>query len=174
MDNTHAQNEKTTGIYERQLKVSINKDSVSIAYLNVPDSIALARVIQKLKPENYPLSVIKKPVFDPFVDLTQNYESRLDEYEQLVRHYTVLDSIHQQKEERWKQLELLQTMRIDQCKTLNNDLLAINREMSQQVTDMTKVAKEANKGKFWNSGWSAVLGGTAGFALGILIGALVK
>jgi hypothetical protein len=174
IEKTSAQNENTSGIYERQLKVHINKDSVSIAYLNVPDSFSLAKVIQKLKPENYPLSIIKKPVFDPFVDLTQQYESRIDEYEQLTRHYTVLDSIHMQKEERWKQLEVLQTMRIDQCKTLNNDLVAINREMSQQVMDLTKVAKDANKGKFWSSSWSAVLGGTAGFAIGILIGALVK
>lgn len=173
-DNLHAQGDKLSGIYERQLKVNINKDSVSISYLNVPDSISLAKVIQKLKPENYPLSILKKPVFDPFVDLTQNYESKIDEYEQLIKHYGTLDSIHMQKEERWKQLEALQNMRIEQCKTLNNDLLAINKEMSQQVTDMTKVAKEANKGKFWSSSWSAVLGGTAGFALGILIGVIVK
>ena len=163
------------GLYQKQGKFKISNDSTAtFEYLEVQDTVAFKKLTQRMRPENFPISVIKKPVFDPFVDLVQQYESQLDEYMQLEKHYITLDSINGRKIEELNQLNVIQSKRVDNYKQMADDLRINNRELSEQLTQSLKIAKECNSAKIRKQLWTGVLGGAIGFTVGALITFIAK
>jgi ElaB/YqjD/DUF883 family membrane-anchored ribosome-binding protein len=163
------------GIFQKQGKFKISNDSTAtFEYLEIQDTGAFRRLTSRMRPENFPISVVKKPVFDPFVDLIQQYESQLDEYIQLEKYYITLDSINGRKMEELNQLNNLQSKRVDNYKLMADDLRASQKEMSDQLTQSLKIAKDCNSAKVRKQVWTAVLGGAVGFTVGALITFIAK
>lgn len=158
------------GVFQRKVPINLsasNRDT--IRYLEIKDSVALIKLIKILRPENYPVSTIKKPVLDPFFDLILQYESQLDDYRQLDHHQNTLDSIQQMKIAELKQVIQLQEGRVANFIQLNKDLTEVNTQLNQQLNQALVIAKECNKGKVKKQWLTAILGAGVGFSLAGII-----
>lgn len=162
------------GIYQR--KVSLRLTPVrtdTLRYLEVKDSNALKLTIELLEPSNYPLSIVKKPVMDPFFDLLQNYETQIDDCRQLENAFKTLDNIQQSKIRELVKLDSLQKERIKNYQYLVEEMRTTNINLSKQFNESVDIARKAYKAKVIKSVWAGVLGGAVGFSVAGLI-ALVK
>lgn len=158
------------GIIERSTTINLNaEDRDTIHYLEVKDSVALIRAIKLINSRNYPISIIKKPVLDPFFDLVMQYEAQLDEYRLLDHHQLILDSIQQIKITELKQIINIQEGRVANFKKLSEDLTDINTQLNGQLNQAMAVAKECNKGKVRRQWLTALLGAGVGFSVATII-----
>lgn len=167
----HAQDvELEDGIVQRQVKLNLGGDKTdTLTYLEVRDSAALDTLADLLGAENFPLSIIKKPVIDPFFDLILNYESQLDDYRQLEQHYKTLDGIQIEKINQVNQIIKLQNERVENYRLLSEDLRTTNKELSAQLDQALAVAKTCNNDKVKKQWRIAILGGAVGFSVASLI-----
>jgi len=158
------------GVFLRNVPINLstgNRDT--IRYLEVKDSFALIRLIKVLRPENYPISTIKKPVLDPFFDLILQYEAQLDDYRLLDHHHLTLDTIQQTKITELKKVISLQEERVGNFKKLNEDLIQVNGQLNQQLNQALNIAKDCNKGKVRKQWLTAILGAGVGFSIAGII-----
>ena len=163
------------GIYQKQGDFKVSKDAtITYDYIEVLDTSAFRKLTARMRPENFPINIIKKPVFDPIVDLMVQYDSQLDEYVQLEKHYMTLDSINALKIAELVKLNDIQNKRVDNYKQMSEDLRVSNKDLNEQLTGALKIAKDCNNGKVRRQIWTGVLGGAVGFTVGALITLLVK
>ncbi len=163
------------GVSSRKVNLLLKNDAVSFDYLEVRDTQAFRQLMTRLNnPANYPLSIVKKPVFDPLLKLIEDYDVEIDEYKQLDRHHVTLDSISQLKIGELVKLDALQNSRIENLKKLTDDLKDTNAQLSTQLDNALKVAKECNNGKVRKQLWTGVLGGAVGFSVATLIALLAR
>lgn len=162
------------GVFQRQARMSFHPGQTdTIRYFEVRDSAALFWLVSKIRPENYPLSIVKKPVIDPFFDLIQHYESQLNEYRALDKSNITLDSIQQLKIAQLEQLNQIQIKRVENYKQLSDDMSKANAQLSEQIKDALLIAKGCDQGKVRKRLWAAAVGAGIGFTLAGLI-AFVK
>ena len=167
--------EPINGVASRKVNLLLKNDAVSFDYLEVRDTQAFRQLMTRLNnPANYPLSIVKKPVFDPLLSLIEDYDVELDEYKQLDKHQVTLDSISQLKIAQLVELDALQNKRIENLKKLTEDLKDTNGQLSVQLKNALDVAKECNNGKVRGKLWTGVLGGAVGFSVATLIALLAR
>lgn len=165
------------GIVKNKVALSFSegkKDSVT--YFEIRDSTAFAslqNVIRPDNPKNYPLCVVKMNVVGPFISLVQNYESQLESYKTLEQEYKDLDTIQQKKIAQLDQIIKLQETRADNYKALSENLRTTNNELSAQLDQSLKIAKDCNNSKVRKQVLVGIIGGAVGFSIASLI-ALVK
>ena len=163
------------GVAERKVNLLLKSDAIMFDYLEVRDTQAFRQLMTKLNnPANYPLSIVKKPVFDPLLKMIEDYDAELDEYKQLDKHQVVLDGISQQKIAELVKLDSLQNKRIENFKNLTEELKSTNSQLSEQLKNALGVAKECNNGKVRKQLWTGVLGGAVGFSVATLIALLAR
>lgn len=165
------------GIVKNKVALSFSegkKDSVT--FFEIRDSTAfssLQSVIHPDNPKNFPLCVVKMNVVGPFISLVQNYESQLDSYKSLEQQYKELDTIQNKKIEQLNQIITLQETRANNYMELSNNLRGTNMELSTQLDNALKIAKDCNNGKVRKQVLVGIIGGAVGFSIASLI-ALVK
>lgn len=158
------------GVVQRQVRLLLKPGQHdTLRYFEVRDSAALLWVGRNLRPENYPVSVVKKPVIDPFFDLVQHYESQLDNYRILDRGNITLDSIQQLKIDQLERLNDIQGLRVANYKQLSDDMIASNALLNDQLNHALDLAKDCNRGKVTKRLWAAAVGAGVGFTLAGLI-----
>lgn len=158
------------GVVQRQVRLLLKPGQHdTLHYFEVRDSAALLWVAHNLRPENYPVSVVKKPVIDPFFDLIQHYEAQLDNYRILDRGNITLDSIQQLKIAQLERLNDIQNQRVANYKQLSDDMVAANTLLNGQLNQALDLAKGCNQGKVRKRLWSAAVGAGVGFTLAGLI-----
>ena len=158
------------GVVQRQVRLLLKpRQHDTLRYFEVRDSTALLWVARNLRPENYPVSVVKKPVIDPFFDLIQHYESQLDNYRILDRGNITLDSIQQLKIAQLERLNDIQVQRVANYKQLSDDMIASNALLNDQLNHALALAKDCNRGKVTKRLWAAAVGAGVGFTLAGLI-----
>lgn len=142
-------------------------------YYELKDSITLQNFAKKAKQSNFPVVVIKQPVFDPLLALFQNQEALVDSLLRLDKKNDELGATQQQKVKQLEQLVNLQQERAENYRTLTDDLCNTNKALSAQLDQALKVAKDCNNGKVRKQWLVGILGGAVGFSVAGLI-ALVK
>lgn len=158
------------GVVHRQVRLFLKPPQHdTLHYFEVRDSSALLWVARNIRPENYPISVVKKPAIDPFFDLIQHYEAQLDNYRMLDRGNVTLDSIQQLKIVQLERLNDIQNQRVANYKQLSDDMAVANSLLNRQLNDALDLAKDCNRGKVTKRLWSAAIGAGVGFTLAGLI-----
>jgi len=158
------------GVVQRQVRLMLKPGQHdTLRYFEIRDSSALLWIAHKLRPENYPISVVKKPVIDPFFDLIQHYEAQLDNYRVLDRGNVTLDSIQQLKIAQLERLNDIQGQRVANYKQLSDDMAAANTLLNTQLNNALDLAKDCNRGKVTKRLWSAAVGAGIGFTVAGLI-----
>ena len=165
------------GIIKNKVALSFSEGKTdSVTYFEIRDSAAFTSLQNVIHPENaknFPLCSVKMNVVGPFISLVQNYESQLDSYKNLEQQYKSLDTIQNNKLLQMEQLVNLQKERAANYQDLANNLRSSNAELSSQLDQALKVAKDCNNGKVRKQVLVAILGGAVGFSIASLI-ALVK
>ena len=165
------------GIIKNKVALSFSEGKTdSVTYFEIRDSaayVSLGNIVRPDNPKNFPLCVVKMNVVGPFISLVQNYESQLDSYKSLEQHYKGLDTIQQQKIAQLDQIIKLQETRADNYKALSENLRTTNQELSAQLDQSLKIAKDCNNSKVRKQLLVGVIGGAVGFSIASLI-ALVK
>lgn len=161
------------GIILHKIKLSFSDKADSVSYTEVQDSAAFRTLAEQIEVRHFPLCVVKKPVVGPFISLVQNYEAQLEGYKLLEQHYKTLDTIQNEKLKQMEQLVALQKERAENYRTLSDDLVKTNKELSTQLDQALSVAKDCNNTKVKKQWRMAILGGVVGFSVASLI-ALAK
>ena len=158
------------GIMQHKVQLSFTGGKPdSVSYLEVRDSAAFQTLAELIDARHFPLCVVKKPVVGPFISLVQNYESQLDQYKLLEQHYKTLDTIQNDKLKQMEQLVALQKDRAENYRQLADDLTGTNKELSTQLDQALKTAKDCNNTKVKKQWRMAILGGAVGFSVASLI-----
>lgn len=156
------------GVFQRQVRFTLARDSVvTFSTYEVRDSAAFRAL--KIHETNFPVTIVKKPVVDPFFDLVLQYEAQLAEYQRLDKSYISLDSVQREKIVQLQRLTEIQNERVENYRKLADDMSSANAKISQQLNDALDLAKECNKGKVHKRLWAALVGGGVGFTLAGLI-----
>ena len=161
------------GIILHKVKLSFSEDADSVSYTEVLDSAALRTFAERIDVRHFPVCVVKKPVVGPFINLVRNYGAQIEGYKLLEEHYKTLDTIQTEKLRQTEHLVALQKERVENYRSLSNDLLLTNKELSTQLDQALKVASDCNKGKVRKQWRMAILGGAVGFSVASLI-AIIK
>lgn len=163
---------KQDGVFERKTQFRMSGDSVvSFYFYEVRDSAALRNL--KIRSEHFPISILKKPVLDPFFDLVQGYEAQLFEYHNMDKQQRFIDSVQVLKIQKLEQLVELQKERVDNYRQLTDDLRQNNSQLSAQVNSAVNIAEKQQKNRRLKMIWTGILGGAVGFSVAGLI-ALVR
>lgn len=163
---------KQDGVFERKTQFRMTGDSVvSFYFYEVRDSTAFRNL--KVKNEHFPVSILKKPVLDPFFDLVQGYEAQLFEYRNLDKQQRFVDSVQVLKIQKLEQVVALQKERVDNYRQLTDDLCQTNSQLSQQLNNAVNLTEKQQKNRRLKMVWTGILGGAVGFSVASLI-ALVK
>lgn len=157
------------GVFQKQVYLHLDSTADTIVYLEVRDAAALKLLGDKLRPENYPISIIKKPVLDPFFELILQYESQLDDCQLLSHHYSTLDTIQQEKELELKKVIRLQEDRVNNYKKLNEDLSQANTQLNSLLSNTLEIAKDGTRHKVKKQWLTAILGAGVGFSIAGII-----
>ena len=157
------------GVFQRQAYLHLDSTADTIVYLEVRDAVALKLLGDKLRPENYPISIIKKPVLDPFFELILQYESQLDDCQLLSHHFSTLDTIQQEKELELKKVIRLQEDRVNNYKKLNEDLSQANTQLNSLLSNTLEIAKDGTRHRVKKQWLVAVLGAGVGFSIAGII-----
>ena len=161
---------KIEGVFDKKANLLLNKEAITFSYIEVRDTQAFRQLMQRLNnPSNYPLSIVKKPVFDPVIQLIQDQDAQLDHYQQIERHYITLDSINQQKIMQLVKLDSIQNKRVENFKHLSEELQMTNRQLSQKINESVEIAEKLNKGRVRKHVWTGLLGGAVGFSVATLV-----
>jgi hypothetical protein len=162
------------GAVRRSGSFRLSLDStVFFNYYELKDSLALGKFAAKAKQTNFPVVVIKQPVFDPLLALFQNQEALVDSLLRIEEKYMALDDIQQEKVKQLEQLVAVQKERAENYRELSDTMCNTNKELSAQMDQALKVAKDCNNGKVRKQWLIGILGGAVGFSVAGLI-ALVK
>ncbi|MBL7814632.1 MAG: hypothetical protein JNL70_06470 [Saprospiraceae bacterium] len=163
------------GVAERKVNLLLKGDAITFDYLEVRDTQAFRQLMQRLNnPSNYPLSIVKKPVFDPLLKLVEDYDAQLNEYKQLDKQHDVIDGINQEKIHQLVKLDSIQNKRIENFKNLTDEMRATNAQLNEQLTRSLADLKKCNDGKVRKHIWTGVLGGAVGFSVATLIALLAR
>ena len=155
-------------MFQRQVRFTLAHDSVvTFSTYEVRDSTAFRAL--KIHEKNFPVTIIKKPVVDPFFDLVLQYEAQLSEYQKLDKGFVSLDSVQREKTVQLQRLTEIQGMRVENYKKLTEDMDSANAKLSQQLNEALDLAKACNKSKVSKRLWAALVGGGVGFTLAGLI-----
>ncbi|WP_421795228.1 hypothetical protein [Haliscomenobacter sp.] len=157
------------GVFPKQFHLKRDSTTDTIDYLEVHDANALKLLGEKLLAENYPISIIKKPVLDPFFELILQYESQLDDCELLSHHHSILDTIQQEKELELKKVIRLQEERVNNYKKLNEDLSQANTQLNSLLSNTLEIAKDGTRHRVKKQWLTAVLGAGVGFSIAGII-----
>ncbi len=156
------------GVFQRQVKFALSPDSSAhFSIYEVRDSMAFRTL--KIREANFPLTIVKKPVVDPFFDLVLQYEAQIMEHHNLQKGYTSLDSIQQQTILQLQRLNDIQGQRVANYKQLSDDMIASNALLNDQLNHALGLAKDCNRGKTTKRLWAAAVGAGVGFTLAGLI-----
>ena len=167
--------EVVEGVFDKKANLLLNTDTIYFSYLEVRDSFAFRRLTKIIKkPDNFPLSIVKKGVFDKYIALVQKYDGQVDQYEQLVKHYATLDTINQMKIKELVRLDSIQNKRVENFKNLSEELKSSNKEVNDQLKDALDIAKGINRGRVRRQLWTATIGGAVGFSVATLIALLTR
>ncbi|MDX2070803.1 MAG: hypothetical protein SFV55_20405 [Haliscomenobacter sp.] len=157
------------GVFQKEVYLHLDSTADTIVYLEVRDADALKLLGEKLLAENYPISIIKKPVLDPFFELILQYESQLDDCQLLSHHYSTLDSIQQEKELELKKVIRLQEDRVNNYKKLNEDLSQANTQLNSLLSNTLEIAKDGTRHRVKKQWLTAILGAGVGFSIAGII-----
>jgi catalase len=161
---------KIDGIFEKKANLLLNKETIDFSYIEVRDTQAFRQLTQRLNnPSNYPLSIVKKPVFDPLIQLVQEQDAQLDHYQQVERHYITLDSINQQKIMQLIKLDSIQNKRVENFRQLSEELQTTNSQLSKKINEAVDLTEKANQGRLRKQVWTGFLGGAVGFSVATLV-----
>ena len=163
------------GVVEKKVNLMLKTGPITFDYLEVRDTTAFKQLMLKLNhSSNYPLSIVKKPVFIPLIRLVHEYDDQINEYKQLDKHHITLDSINQLKITELVKLDSLQNKRIENFKNLTDEMRATNGQLNEQLTRSLVDLKNCNAGAVRKKLWPAILGGAVGFSVATLIALLAR
>lgn len=164
------------GIFEKQAYFKLSADSLaSFSYYEIRDSAALRELAgKKHHPDNFPLIVVKRAVFNPFSDLIQRYEIQVDSLYALDKQNQALDRIQQLKMFEMNKLDILKDNRIENYKHLSEELSRTNESLNKQLNEALDIKTASNKPSIRKQIWAGILGGTAGFSLATIFFVLAR
>ena len=154
-----------------------DSSSVELPYLEIPSQEALLQLAEELLPDtvennSYPLIVLEKSVFLPGIRLVKGLELQLLNYELKDKEWQILDSINNEEIAVLKEIAQIERQRVDVQKEANKDLNEQIQNLSEQLKLSTELTETSLKGRTRKNIYIGVLGGIFGFSLGAILGIL--